>query len=424
MIRYVLLALVLSPLIGAQTLTTAEEIRRALAQVPADETDPWLDCAVAPIKPVLSFGLRLQAGYVFRFPLRQFPGPGHSLTVLTTVTPEGSREPVHLIDHLALPAIPRTDMDGESGGGFFVGEGRYHVNWLLFDDQGRKCMTSWGIDARLDRAGRAVKLVMPPDSVTEISLGAGPVRRPDPVPPKRLTILLDAAPLTFGRSATSMISSSDQVMLLGALSALLERVPASSVRLVVFNLEQQKELLRRDGFTLQSIDEVARTLNQLKLGKVDVQVLASRTGHVDLLAGLINGELRADPPPDVVIFLGPRERFHDRVSAKALQPHSGAAPRFLYLACHAPRLVQGGVVGDQGSDIASGMLLDVTPAWDGVKDNPTSRKPVRALIPDSPERLPDTVSLAVGTLKGKTLDIDSPSQFAQAIQVIERPAGR
>src|ERR1017187_894846 len=105
---------------------------------------------------------------------------------------------------------------------------------------------------------------MPPDSVTEISLGAGPVRRPDPVPPKRLTILLDAAPLTFGRSATSMISSSDQVMLLGALSALLERVPASSVRLVVFNLEQQKELLRRDGFTLQSIDEVAGTLNQLR----------------------------------------------------------------------------------------------------------------------------------------------------------------
>ncbi|MDR3697989.1 MAG: hypothetical protein P4L56_00055 [Candidatus Sulfopaludibacter sp.] len=141
--RYVLLVLMLSPLIGAQTLTTAEQIRGALAQVPADETDPWLDCAVGPIKPVLSFRLRLQAGYVFRFPLGQFAGPGHSLTVLTTVTPEGSRKPVHLIDRLALPAIPRTDMDGESGGGFFVGEGRYQVNWLLFDDQGRKCMKSW-----------------------------------------------------------------------------------------------------------------------------------------------------------------------------------------------------------------------------------------------------------------------------------------
>jgi hypothetical protein len=422
--RSLLFAMALSTLLGAQTLTTPEEIRKALAQVPADETDPWLDCAVAPIKPVLSFGLRLQAGYTFRFRLGQFPGPGHKLTVLTTVTPEGSKQPIHLIDRLGLPAIPRSDMDGESGGGFFVGEGRYQVNWLLFDEQGRKCMNSWGIDARLGRADRAVKLVIPPGSVTELSLGRGPARRADPVPPRRLTILLDAAPFTFGRSATAMIDSSDQVMLLGALSALVERVPASSVRLVVFNLEQQKELLRRDGFTLESIDEVARTLNELKLGKVDVQVLQSRTGHLDLLAGLINRELRADPPADVVIFLGPRERYHDKLPAKALEPHSGAAPRFLYLACRAPRQVQGGLAGDQGSDVASGMLLDMTPAWDGVKDNPTSRKPVRGVIPDSPERLPDTVSLVVGALKGKTLDIDSPSQFAKAIQAIERPGGR
>ncbi|MDR3697988.1 MAG: hypothetical protein P4L56_00050 [Candidatus Sulfopaludibacter sp.] len=248
--------------------------------------------------------------------------------------------------------------------------------------------------------------------MTELSLGAGPARQPDPVPPKRLTILLGAAPLTFGRSATSMIDSSDQVMLLGALSALLERVPASSVRLVVFSLEQQKELLRRDGFTLQSIDEVARTLNQLKLGKVDVQVLQSRTGHVDLLAGLINGELRADPPSDVVIFLGPRERFHDKLPAKSVEPHSGAAPLFLYLSCRAPQPVEGGLTGDQGSDIASGKLLDGYLLSD------------RLVIPDSPERLPDTVSQAVGELKGKALDIDSPSQFATAIEAIERPVSR
>lgn len=46
------------------------------------------------------------------------------------------------------------------------------------------------------------------------------------------------------------------------------------------------------------------------------------------------------------------------------------------------------------------------------------------MLPDSPERLPDTVSEAVGTLKGKTLDIETPSQFAKAIQTIERPAGK
>jgi hypothetical protein len=40
-----------------------------------------------------------------------------------------------------------------------------------------------------------------------------------------------------------------------------------------------------------------------------------------------------------------------------------------------------------------------------------------------PEGVPDTLTHAIGELKGRTLRIDSPQQFAKAIREIER-AGR
>ena len=52
----------------------------------------------------------------------------------------------------------------------------------------------------------------------------------------------------------------DRILLLGTLASLLERVPTTSVRLVVFNLDQQRELYRQDGFSTPGFNEVARSL--------------------------------------------------------------------------------------------------------------------------------------------------------------------
>jgi hypothetical protein len=424
----------------AQSLVDSAAVERYLGRFTGQRSDASLQCVVTPIKPTLNFNLRLEAGYTFRVPLSQFSGAGHDLTVLTRITPEASPAPVFLMDTLRLPPVPPTDLDGEVGGGFFLGEGRYRVNWMLLDDRGRTCRKDWQLDAGLGGADRSVKLLMAPNTVTEFSLRAAPAthRHPDSVEPVRLTVLLDVAPLSAGSTVRSALSSSDQVFLLGTLSALLERVPAVSVRLVAFNLEQQKELFRRDDFTLDSLDALARSLNQLQLAKVDYQILQLRAGHLDLLARLINQELRAQPASDTVIFLGPRERFHDKLPANALDKLHGAAPRFFFLPYQAPYGLPGARTsrpspGPMGSGKGRGGNGGGLPSLQSAPDMMSGPELVGdnglnigigTSLPESPERLPDTVSLTVARLKGKTIVIRSPGEFAKAIEQIERRHGR
>jgi hypothetical protein len=285
---------------------------------------------------------------------------------------------------------------------------------------------------------------MPPNTVAELSLRASPTadRHPDAVAPMRLTILLDAAPLSGGGNRSSL-SSSDQVFLLGALSALLERVPATYVRLVAFNLEQQKELFRQEGFTLDSLDEVAGALDQLQLAKVDYQALQFPTGYLDLLAGLINRELRAVPLADAVIFLGPRERFHEKLPADALDKSPSVSQRFFFLPYQAPpelpdspRALRDPMSGPgrRGGGRGSGTppllsppdLMSGPDPRGGEYDSPGFGSPgsLHAALPESPDRLPDTVSLVVARLKGRTIALQSPDEFAKAIEQIERSNGR
>ena len=49
-----------------------------------------------------------------------------------------SGETVNLMSLFGLPEIPEnTKVVGEVGGGYLLGEGRYNVEWLMFDDRMR-----------------------------------------------------------------------------------------------------------------------------------------------------------------------------------------------------------------------------------------------------------------------------------------------
>ncbi len=338
-----------------------------------------LRCQVRPIRPSLDFGFRFQAGYVVTVPMDQYSGPGHGWAMLTRITPEGGgRQPVYLASRVRLPPVPKTKVNKEVGGGYLLGEGRYDVNWTLLDDTGRICRSSWRVDARLGRRERQVNLAMPRDTVADFTLRgrSGRKRGADDAAPIRLTVLLHAAPLFPFRTR---LRASDRVVLLGLLSSLLERVPVRSVRLVIFNLDQQKTLLRQDAFAPDALDQVAQALNSTELGLVDYHVLQNPRGHVDLLAGLMNLELRAEAPSDVVVFLGPETRYVDKLPPAALEDPTGAAPQFFNL----------------------------------------QLKPYFRSGPS----LPDSISLATAKAKGKTIVIRTPADFAKAIEQIERRGG-
>ena len=142
----------------------------------------------------------------------------------------------------------------------------------------------------------------------------------------RLTILMHAAPTSPRRTR---LRTNDILTLLASVSSVIERVPTTNVRLVAFNLDQQKELYRKDGFVLADLPAVADSMTRMELGLVDAKVLQNRRGHVETLAGLVNGELTDASPSDAVIFLGPVSRFDDKLPAEVLEITPGR-PQFLF----------------------------------------------------------------------------------------------
>lgn len=363
---------------GGQSIVDPKALGQVMSRFESNWQDRLLACSVTPFGPLLNYSLRIQAGYVVRVPMNQYFGPRHGWFMLTQITPEGGdRKPVFLASRTRLPDVPKTKAEVEIGGGYLLGEGNYAVRWMMMDDLGRVCRKEWRIHAELKRKERKFTVALAPYTVTPFSLLASnrPGGTRDDRPTFSATILLHAAPLSPWRTN---LRGSDRMLLIGSLAALLEHIPTTSVRLVVFNLEQQKELYRSDNFTPQLIDQVQQSINDLQLNAVNIQTLQNSRGHIDLLAELLGREIRAEKPSDAVIFLGPPGRFLDKVPRSAIDKPA-AVPRFFYLQY---RLY--------------------------------FRRPGASL--------PDSINQAVSDLKGWTANIHTPEEFARAIGELEKRA--
>ena len=377
--RYALiLALAAAVTASAQSIVNPLRLRGPIAQLEtAQPGEQALRCDVSPIKPALNFSFRYQAGYTVAVPMNQYLGSGHGWSMLTRITPEaGDRKPVYLLSRIPLPRVPKTNVESTVGGGYLLGLGAYSVRWMMVDDSGRVCRKNWRVDVRLSRAEHSVKVAMPPDTVWEMSLRGSRTlpRETDDAAPLRLTIFLHTAPMFPRRTR---MRPGDMMTLMSTVSSLLERVPARSVRLVLFNLDQQKELYRKEDFQLREMGQVSQAMTGIELGLVDFQVLQNRRGHVDLLADLVNRELQAQPPSDVVLFLGPSARFFDGVPQAVLEKPEGRLPQFYYF----------------------------------------------QLIPfvhQQQAMLADSIKSTTSRLGGKTIQIHSPGEFAKAIERLEK----
>ena len=374
----------------AQTLVDPALLGRYAVRFAPQPGDRPLECAVAPIKPSLNFSFHLQSGYVARIPMRQYFGPGHAWLVAFRLTPlGGDGKPVYFADKIVLPDIPRNNAEIEIGGGYLLGVGRYRVEWMMYDDENRVCRKEWRIEAKLQHSERLAKVASPAFTVQAFSLRGAPgasLTRDDRAP-FRVTILMNATPLLPWRTH---LRASDQVLLIGSLSALLERLPARSVRLVVFNLDQQKEIYRRDGFTSDAIGDVGRAVGGLALNLIDYQVLQHPRGFLDLLSDLVSRELQSPDPSDAVIFLGPTTHYLDKPPPGiADRPTGSSAPAFYYFQ-YKPGFIRAGA-------------------------------PLPASVYARPDlKLPDTIQQTVAALKGRVFTIFNPGDFARAIDQLER----
>ena len=375
--RLLLAGLALAAAGCAQSLVDPARLSERLRSMEARPGERRIECTVTPIRPALNYSLRIQAGYRVRVPMGQYFGPGHGWVQLVRITPEGDKgRPVYLGYRIRLPDVPRTSADVELGGGYLLGEGSYDVRWAMFDDQERVCRAQWRVEARLTRGERRTWQAMPANTVAPFSLGGRThtaAAEADAPAGRRITVLLHAAPMSPRRTH---FRATDRMLLLSSLAALMEQLPQARVRVVAFNLDQQKEILRAEDFQPEMLERVEKAMDGLELDLTDVATLQHPEGHLELLASLVNGELRASPAPDAVLFFGPRTRFDDKPPRFSM-PEAGTLPRFF--------------------------ALEFRPAFRAVTAS-----------------LPDAISNTVSSLKGKVIVIHSPADFARAIAQLQR----
>jgi hypothetical protein len=202
------------------------------------------------------------------------------------------------------------DAKGEAtvSGAFDVGEGNYHVDWLLRDREERPCSSSWDTQATLADKDHGFNLFIQPKTIAEAQFEPfrdDPVRpRPNnPEGPVNVKLLVNFAPQSKDSAA---LAPADLSAMVGILKTIEHDPRVGKMSLVAFNMQEHRVLYRQDAANTINFQALGNALQTMKLGTVTVQNLGEKHGDTDFLGSLIEKEVGASGNSDGVIFAGPK----------------------------------------------------------------------------------------------------------------------
>jgi hypothetical protein len=273
-----------------------------------EEIKKDLPCVVTPIKPLMGFDMKFHSGYEISIPLKELAGDGETLTVVFSVTPDSDKDhPRYFSQKFKVPEIDE-DAGGKTllEGGFDVGEGGYHIRWLMRDRLERVCSSTWDINAALNGRDQDIRMTISANNVAaaenEFFRPEPPVARKPDGDPLKVKILINYAPQESSAAAMAPVDASALVSILRTI-AREPRIMKFSI--VAFNLNEQRVVYRADDLDEINFPELGKQIESLKLGVVDYKHLADPHSPTDFLTRLVQDEL-AGNPADAVIFAGPK----------------------------------------------------------------------------------------------------------------------
>ena len=287
---------------GAVKLLTSDA-----AVLETEDTKKDLPCTVTQIKPILGFDLRFHTGYDITVPLHELEGDGNQLTILFKVTSDAAKDaPIYFSQRYQVPKID-ADARGDAylQGGFDVGEGGYHVSWMMRDRMERVCSSNWDVNAALTSKEQSMKLTLAANGIEasnrEFFSEEPPVSRIN-VDPLRVKILVNFAPQQSAAASMAPIDTSALVSILRSIS----REPRiCKFSIVAFNMNDQKVVYRQEDSDQINFPELGKALSSIKLGMVDYKKLADKHSETEFLTKLIQDEL-GNTNADALIFAGPK----------------------------------------------------------------------------------------------------------------------
>jgi hypothetical protein len=312
----VLCCLALAPVARSQFLLKPSEPGEQVRIMPSDltilesaEERRDLPCTVTQHKPELGFDLRFHGGYEVTMPLRELAGSGEVLTILFRVAAQD--DPAHrayFVQHYRVPAID-DDAKGDAllQGVVDMGEGKYHVAWLMRDRQERICSSDWDIEAALPPKDKPMPLFLGPREVAETLaepfVNEGSHSASEPADNLDVKLLVNFAPQN---ALSSALQRSDTDALVSILKAIQRDPRVARVSLVAFNMEESRIIYRQDAADQIDFPALGKALKTMKLGTVNVARLGERHGQTQFLEDLIEKEVGTASHPDAVIFAGPK----------------------------------------------------------------------------------------------------------------------
>ena len=205
-------------------------------------------------------------------------------------------------------------------GVFDMGEGRYHVDWLMRDRSERVCSFYWDTDAELPAKDKATGNDAAPGRVraaeSEPFKEEPPVERLQGEPPLNVKILVNFAPEDAHSAALHPV---DMSALVSILRGIFREPRIGKFSVVAFNLQEQRILYRQENGTRIDFPALGEALQSMKLGTVDLKRLSNKNGETDFLTSLIQQELGGEEHPDALIFAGPKTLLDDSVPRDSLK---------------------------------------------------------------------------------------------------------
>lgn len=306
---------------NADALSEVNLLPGDAAVLEMEEVKKDLPCTVTSVKPLMGFDLRFHSGYEISIPLKELASNGQTLTVVFSVTPASSKDSARYFSQkFTVPELP-DDAGGKASleGGFDVGEGAYHVRWLMRDHMERVCSSSWDINAALNGKEQEMKMTITANAVeaadVEFFKPEPPVARKPDGEPLKVKVLVNYAPQQSAAAAMAPVDSSALVSILRTI-AREPRIVKFSI--VAFNMNEQRVVYRADNLDEINFPDLGRELRSLKLGMVDYKHLADPHSPTDFLTHLVQDEL-AGNPADAVIFAGPKAFLDEPVTPDSLK---------------------------------------------------------------------------------------------------------
>ena len=293
------------------------------AVLESQEARKDLPCTVTPSKPALGFDLKFHAGYEVGVPLKELAGDGNQLTMVFRVIPEGhDDDPVYFAQHLLVPPLDDTDRGPAFLlGAFDVGEGKYHIDWLMRDRAERVCSFHWDAEAALPPRDRQIALDIAAGAVrqfdTETFKPEPPVERNHGDPPLKVKVIVNFAPQD---AAAATLQPMETSALLSILRGIAREPRIVKFSLVAFNLQEQKVICRQQEAAQIDFPALGNALHALNLGTTDLKRLAQKHPGSEFLAALIAAEVsQTKDSPDAIIFAGPKLGVEDSILPDALK---------------------------------------------------------------------------------------------------------